>query len=149
MNRKDFLKQLWSRVFKPLVILIVIFLSARFLISVFNEQGPERFITIAILTMVILFSLAYLAGEILRRLRDRLYSKLSASSKFRLRILGRITDYLAVLVLGAVLYKFWAEDALLASFFIVILLAGRITHIVREERSKAHNGTIQDQAGRV
>lgn len=136
MDRKDFLKQLWKRLFKPIIILIVIYNSVKFLISVFNENGTGRLLTLIILSIIILFSVAYLIGELLHKLRERIYDKLSDNTKIRLRILAKISDYLAVLMLGAVLYKFWMRDAVSASILIIILLVDRLNKIIREERSK-------------
>lgn len=136
MDRKDFLKQLWKRLFRPVIILTVVYYSVTFLISVFNENGTERLLTIIILSLTILFTLAYLTGELLSKIRERIYTKLSNNVKFKLRIIGKISDYLAVLILGAVLYKFWTKDAILASIFIILLLVDRINNIIKEEKLK-------------
>lgn len=114
----------------------MVYFSVKFLISVFRENGPERLLTIAILSLTILFTLAHLTGELLSKMIERIYAKLSDKVKFKLRIIGIISDYLAVLILGAVLYKFWTKDAILASIFIILLLADRINNIVKEEKSK-------------
>lgn len=136
MDRKDFLKQLWKRLFRPVIILTVVYYSVTFLISIFNENGTERLLTLIVLSLTILFTLAYLTGELLRKIRERIYAKLSDNIKFKLRIIGKISDYFAVLILGAVLYKFWIKDAILASIFIILLLADSINNIVKEEKSK-------------
>lgn len=136
MDRKDFLSQLWKRLFRPVIILIVVYYSVKFLISVFNENGTERLLIIIILSLTILFTLAYLTGELLRKIRERIYAKLSDNIKFKLRMVGKISDYLAVLILGAVLYKFWAKDAILASVFIILLLVDRINSIIKGEKLK-------------
>jgi len=136
MDRKDFLKQLWKRLIKPIIILTVVYFSVKFLISVFNENGTERLLTIVILSLTILFTLAYLLGELLSKMTEIIYAKLSDKVKFKLRIIGKISDYFAVLILGAVLYKFWTKDAILASILIILLLADRINNIVKEEKSK-------------
>jgi hypothetical protein len=134
MDRKDFLNQLWNRLFRPIIILTVIYYSVKFLISVFNENGTERHLTVIILSFTILFALAHLMGEFLHKIRERIYAKLSNNVKFKLRIVGKIGNYLALLILGAVLYKFWEKDALLASILIILLLIDRINNIIKEEK---------------
>jgi hypothetical protein len=136
MDRKDFLKQLWKQLFKPVIILGLLYYCVRFLIAVLNENGTERLLTIIILSLTILFALAYLTGELLSKMREKIYAKLSDKVKFKLRIIGKICDYLSGLFLGAVLYKFWTTEAIPAAIFIIILLAERINYIVKEEKSK-------------
>lgn len=114
----------------------VVYFSVKFLISVFNENGTERLLTIVILSLTILFTLAYLAGVLLSKMKERIYRSLSDNAKLNLRIIGKISDYLALLVLGAVLYKFWLKDSILASIFIVFLLVDRINNIVKEVKAK-------------
>jgi hypothetical protein len=134
MNRKDFLIQLWKRLFRPLIVLAVIYFSVEFLVAVFSENGTGRFVTVVILSLTLLFTLAYLAGDLLRTIRQRIYAGLSDKTRSRLQLMGKITDYLAVLILGAVLYKFWTIDAVLATILILLLLIDRVTHMVREEK---------------
>jgi hypothetical protein len=136
MDRKDFLKQLWERLFRPVIILTVIYYSVKFLISIFNENGTERLLTITILSLTILFTLAYFMGELLNKIRERVYSKLSNNVKFKLRIIGKISDYLTVLILGAVLYKLWTKDAIDALILIILLLMDKINNIIKEEKLK-------------
>lgn len=131
--------QLWKWFFKPLIILIVIYYSIRFLISAFSENGTERLFTILILSVTIFFILANLAGDLLSKVRIKILSKLSKKVKFKVLIIGKIIDYLAVLALGAVFYAFWEKDAVLVSILIILLLVERINNIIKEDKINCKN----------
>lgn len=132
MNRKDFLKQLWKRLFKPTIILILIYFSIKFLIAAFRDNGTERLATIVFLSLTIIYFSIYFLGELLDKLKEKLTTHLSDKAKFRLRIIGKIIDYFAVLLLGVVLYKFWKEDVFLALIMTSILIIDRINAIIQE-----------------
>lgn len=132
MDRKDFLKQLWKRLLKPMIILIMIYFSIRFLIAVFHDNGTERFSTILFLSLIVIYFSIYFLGELISKLKVKVTSRLSDKAQFRMKVIGRITDYLAVLLLGVVLYEFWKEDIFLASILTVILMVDRIKAIAKE-----------------
>lgn len=132
MNRKDFLKQLWKRLLKPTIILIMIYFSINFLIAAFRDNGTERFSTIVFLSLTIIYFSIYFLGELMNKLKVKVTSYLSDKAKFRMKIIGRTIDYFAVLLLGVVLYEFWKEDIFLASILTVILMVDRIKAIAKE-----------------
>lgn len=51
MDRKEFLKILWNKLFKPLLLLGVLFFSARFLIKIITQNDTERLIAILVLDL--------------------------------------------------------------------------------------------------
>lgn len=132
MDRKDFLKQLWKRLLKPMIILIMIYFSIRFLIAVFRDNGTERFSTILFLSLIVIYFSIYFLGELISKLKVKVTSRLSDKAKFRMKVIGKTIDYLAVLLLGVVLYEFWKEDIFLASILTVILMVDRIKAIAKE-----------------
>lgn len=132
MDRKDFLKQLWKRLFKPIIILALIYFSVKFLIAAFHDNGTERFSIIAFFSLTILYFSIYFLGQSIDKLKEKLTTHLSDKAKFRLRIIGKIIDYFAVLLLGVVLYRFWKEDVFLALILTSILIVDRIKAIVKE-----------------
>lgn len=117
----------------------MIYYSIRFLISAFSENGTERLFTILILSVTIFFILANLAGDLLSKVRIKILSKLSKKVKFKVLIIGKIIDYLAVLALGAVFYAFWEKDAVLVSILIILLLVERINNIIKEDKINCKN----------
>lgn len=133
MDRKDFLKQLWKRLFIPTIILILIYSSIKFLFAAIRDNGTVRLSTITFLSLTIIYFSIYFLGKLLDKLLiEKIASRLSDKAKFRLRIIGKIIDYFAVLLLGVVLYKFWKEDVFLALILTSILIVDRIKAIVKE-----------------
>lgn len=136
MNRADFLKQLWKRLFKPTIILIMIYFSIKFLIAIFHDNGTERLSMVIFLSLIIIYFSIYFLGELLDNLKERILSHLSDKAKFRLKVIGKIIDYFSVLLLGIILYKFWEEDIFLASILTAILIDDRIQAITKEVKVK-------------
>jgi glucan phosphoethanolaminetransferase (alkaline phosphatase superfamily) len=62
MDRKEFLKTLWTKFFKPLIILGVLIFSVRFIIRIFTQAGTERFISVIVVGFIILATISYLLG---------------------------------------------------------------------------------------
>lgn len=133
MTRIQFLTQLWSRIFRPIIILAVIWFCIRFLISVFTENGTSRGLIITVLLLTILFALVHLAGVLFLKLNERIYAKLSIQTKERLRILSKISNYLALPLIGVLLYKAWEKDAVLFSIIVLIFLGDRVIGILKEK----------------
>lgn len=50
-----------------------------------------------------------------------------------MKIIGKVIDYFAILLLGIVLYEFWKEDIFLASILTAILIVDRIKAIIEEK----------------
>lgn len=136
MNRADFLIQLWRRLFKPIIILIMIYFSIQFLIAIFRKNGTERLSTIIFLSLIIIYFLIYFLGKLLNKLKEKTISHLSDKAKVRMKIIGKLIDYFAVLLLGIILFKFWKEDIFLASILTAILIVDRIKVIIKEVKTK-------------
>ncbi len=136
MDRADFFKQLWKFLFRPLIILMVVYYSIKFIIAVFSESGVERNLTVFILSLTIVSTIIYLISSLIGKTIEKIYTKLSEKAKFRWLIIARIWDYLSLLMLGALLYHMWLKDAIFASLFVVVLIGERAIAIVKEEKSK-------------
>lgn len=134
MDRKDFLKQLWKRLFKPIIILILIYFSIKFLVIVFRDNGTERFSIIVFFSLTILYFLIYFLGQSIDKLKEKLTTHLSDKAKFRMKMIGITIDYFAILLLGVVLYKFWKEDVFLASILTATLIVDKIKAIIEEKK---------------
>lgn len=119
------------------MLLALLFFSVRFLISAFNENGAERLIPVIFLIFIILFTLAHFVGTFLGKFKTAIYSRLSQKNKSILQTLGKISDYVAVLALGAMIYIAWTHDAFLALFFLLFLGIDLITHITKESQKPA------------
>ncbi len=135
MDRKEFLKTLWTKFFKPLIILGVLFFSVRFLIRVFTQAGTERFITVIILGFIILVAIAQLLGLFFQKIANRIKSKLSEKSLNTFRIFGKVLNYLMPIALGMVIYYTWQRDGNSALVFFGAFLIFQIIEIVRKEKT--------------
>lgn len=111
----------------------MIWFCIRFLISVFTENGTSRGLIITVLLLTILFALVHLAGVLFLKLNERIYAKLSIQTKERLRILSKISNYLALPLIGVLLYKAWEKDAVLFSIIVLIFLGDRVIGILKEK----------------
>jgi len=136
MNRQNFLIRVWRRLLKPIVLLIVGYYCVDFLISVFSENGSERLFTIAAFSLTILFLLVNLAGMLLSKMVDRIYSRLSEEAQLNLSSFTIIADYLALIGLGIVAYKLWLEDSLIVLAYVSFLIADKLLSIAKKDKSR-------------
>jgi Na+/proline symporter len=136
MDRKEFTVQLWNRIVRPLIIVAMIYFSIRFLVAASRENGDERILSILFLSLTILFASAYLIGIFLTKIRRRIYTSLSDKTRFYLRIANKAFEYLAIVVLGAMLYKFWHRDWFLAATLILFLVVDRLREIIKKEKGR-------------
>lgn len=134
MERRDFLKRLWQQLFIPLIFLSVIYYCVTFLVSIFYENGPERFSTILILSVIIFLTIVYLIIELLKKIKERFYAILSDKTIFYLRIISKIIDYFATLILGVGFYMLWVKDAILASVLMILFIIKVGNEIINEEK---------------
>lgn len=127
MTRTEFLQQLWNRIFRPIILLAVIWFCVQFLISIFTEKGTARGLTIFVLLLTILFALVHLAGIFLGKTTAWIDSKLSDRTKAGLKVLSTIINFISLPLLGILLYKCWEKDAVMFSIIVLIFLGDRIT----------------------
>ncbi|WMI70039.1 hypothetical protein [Mangrovimonas sp. YM274] len=140
MDRKEFLKTLWTKFFKPLIILGVLIFSVRFLVRVFTQAGTERFITVIILGFIILVTIAHLLGLFFQNITNRIKSKMSDKSLNNFRIFGKVMNYLMPIALGMVIYYTWQRDGISALVFFGGFLIFQIIEIVRKEKLATTSG---------
>jgi predicted PurR-regulated permease PerM len=141
MNRKEFLKDLWRKFFKPLLILAVLIYSVMFLIKIFTQNGTERFIAILIIGLVILSALSYLLGFVFKNLINKIKSRLSEKSLRFVNIIGKIINYLLPIALGMLIYHSWQENNTSAIEFFGAILIFQIVDIVRKEKPATTKAT--------
>lgn len=134
MDRKEFLKTLWIKFFKPLINLGVLFFSVRFLIRIFTQAGTERFITVIILGFIIIATIAHLLGLFFQNIKNRIKSKMSEKSLNNFRIFGKVMNYLMPIALGMVIYYTWKRNGISALVFFGAFLIFQIIEIVRKEK---------------
>lgn len=135
MTRKEFLCTIWNKGFKPILFLAVIYFCTRFIFNIFFEKGPERFITILILGLGLLFIMVSLIGIVFSSMLSKVKSSLPEPVKFWIKIVGRILNHIAPIIFGIILYHFWQKDWKTASFVIGGLLIQKVLEIIIEEKS--------------
>jgi len=136
MNRKIFLIELWNRYLRPVLLLIMAYFVVQFLIVMPQDNGADKYMRLAIMALVVLYALAYIFGKVLLKIMGSITIQISEKLKFKLRILGKIGAYMALLALGALYIKLWEKDAFIALVFILLHLIDKLNTIVKEERLK-------------
>jgi hypothetical protein len=134
MDRREFTIQLWKRIVRPLIAVIVLFLCLRFLVPAVREN--REILIIITLGVIALAAVLYLLGIVLRKLIEKINSALPNRVKFVLRVAGKTLEFLLLPALGIVLYRAWQEDKYWAALWVVILMFDRIGTIIKEEKSK-------------
>ncbi len=139
MDRKEFLKNLWHKFFKPLLILVVLIYSVLFLVRIFNQNGTERFIAILIVGLVVLSALSYLLGLIFKTLITKIKSRLSEKSLRFTKLIGKVLNYLLPIALGMIIYHSWKENNTSAIGFFGAILVFQVIDIVKKEKQATTN----------
>jgi len=139
MDRKEFLITLWTKLFKPLIILGVLIFSVRFLIRIFTQNDTERLIAIIVLGFIILSTFSYLLGFVFNKMVLAIKSRLSDQALNSFRIIGKIIDYLTPIVLGVLIYHLWIKDWIIASVFFIAMLINKIIEVVKQEKTGYNN----------
>lgn len=134
MDRKEFLKTVWEKALRPILLIAIIFYCVKFLYNVFIESGTARFVTILILGFGILLLTAFLLGQVFKSMVTRINAALPESIKLGTRIIGKFLNYISPIILGMIVYHFWQEDWKIAALVLSALLIQRFTEIIKEEK---------------
>ncbi|MFM7022274.1 MAG: hypothetical protein ACKOXB_04795 [Flavobacteriales bacterium] len=127
MERIEFLKLLWRKAFKPILILLTVIWFIQFLLNAYIENGAERLFVFLILIILIVFLVAHFTGEIFRSALRKI--KLSDGMKTKLEIARQLGNYFVSLALGASLYMLWKEDIFLVCIFLGAILIDKISSL--------------------
>lgn len=139
MTRKEFIKKLIYGVFKPLLGIITLSFVITFAIQVIKENGPERFITLALLGFAAAILILSLIAEIFHIAWDSIYNKLSPKGQFFITVAGKIINIVSLLIAGVLLYVTWQKDWKLAVCYIAYLLITHGRKIIIEEKQNLHS----------
>lgn len=138
MDRKEFLITVWKKGLKPVLsaILLIgtIYFCFSFLQNTFNENGIERFITLSIFGLVLFFATISLILLLLSSIISKIYLRIPERARLWIRIGSKLLSYIAPVIFGAVLYRFWQKDWMSASVFIILLLIQSFAKIVEEQK---------------
>jgi hypothetical protein len=142
MNRRLFLLRIWKRFLQPLCLFVLLAVSLKLLVELFNEIDMTSVISVIIvlaLSFIVLYTIAYWMAQISFWIRKYISSRLSEQHKMYLRIAGKLFHYIALLGLGIVYYEYWQKSWWLASILIAVHLAEKIRGLLKEEKEKSLN----------
>ena len=139
MDRKYFLKVLWDKFLKPLLLLGVFFFSIRFLIRAFSQNGTERMIATLVIAFIILSILSYFSGILFKNIYTKIKLRLSEGFLQKLKITGKIFNHILPIAIGTAIYYSWQENSLSALGFYGIFLIYQIINIVRKKKTAKAN----------
>ncbi|MFT5600929.1 MAG: hypothetical protein ACI9N1_001166 [Flavobacteriales bacterium] len=140
MNRRGFCKNIWYKAIKPILLIVLIYLSIIFLTDLVTSAYENRGFIIFLVSICIIYFSISLIGTLFILSLVKLQDQFSEKWKLRLRIIGKFLSYLYPLILGVMLYQFWLEDWITASFLISFLLIQELrTCIASEINSSTEN----------
>ena len=134
MNRKEFLKTVWKKGIKPLLILGVIFFCARFLVHTLSDSGSRKLILILSIGLALLILALHLLGSFIDFGKELLQSKLPDNIKFWLRVFRKVVNYFTPIVFGMLIYQCWKEDWKGTAIVLSIIVIERIREFIKEEK---------------
>ncbi|MFN8258247.1 MAG: hypothetical protein U0W24_21340 [Bacteroidales bacterium] len=134
MDRKEFLKTLWFKIFMPLLLIGVLIFSVRFLIRIFTQNDSERFISIILIGFIILSTLVYILGLAFKKITNQIKSKLPEKHLRILMIIGKVQDYILPIALGMIIYHSWQRNGTSSVAFFGAFLIMKIIDIVKKEK---------------
>jgi len=118
MTRKEFISKIWKKGIIPIAFFISLLFATKFIYLTISNQGTERFISILLLSLIILFALSALVGEFAAELKKRVLRNIPA----KLLVFLKLTvPFLKISVLGVtawLVYITWTNDWI--AFFIVV-----------------------------
>lgn len=144
MDRYEFVKVFWQKRIRPLLLIVGIFIAVTFVINVFRNDGPERFLVLLIVSLTIFFLIVNLLSTLIEKGSNFIYSKLPQSVKNGLRILSKVFDYLAPILFGILIYHLWMKDWIFTSLFFCLILIDRILHIIQKEKMALTSTNCQE-----
>ena len=151
MERKEFLKQLWARIYKSLLIIAavaILYMAVKFIIEITgdNDSGTfwvDTFQTISTIGIIagifILLGALHLVRNYIEKMGMRIFSRLPDAVRLRLRVVKRTFIMVRTLSAGAGFYILFTKDPVIATIFLLITMAQVTMDIFAEEKQKNKN----------
>jgi hypothetical protein len=124
----------WGIIIVPIIILVLLCFGIYYLITIYQEEGTEKFIYSLVLVAALVIGLSHI---ILYLLRKRLENKNTPEDKRKKRRLVKyrnIVNYITPFVLIAMLYHFWQRSWVFAAVIVSILLLDRLNDLLRKNK---------------
>ncbi len=135
MDRKEFLRITWNKAIKPIMIILLIAFILRYIYRVFTESGTERIITISIFGFAFLGIISYALGVLFSKAVISLKSKLTDKTRFQLRVIQKIVNFMGTIAFGALLYHFFLNDWIQATIISGLCLILYAIDIIKKEKT--------------
>jgi len=152
MERKEFLKQLWTRIYKSLLIIAavaILYMVLKFIIEITGDNDSGTFwvdiffqtiSTIGIIAGIfILLGVLHLVRNYIEIMGMRIFSRLPDAVRLRLRVAKRTFVMVCTLAAGAGFYLLFTKDPVTATIFLFITLAQVTMDIFAKEKQKDKN----------
>lgn len=136
MTRKQFLYLLWKYLFRPMLWAAVLYVCINFAGAAIAQNGSERLLWYVGLAGAALLLLLGVAQYVLARMAAYIRARLSYRAVSNLRVAGKILGWVLPLAAGALLYRAWLHDRLLALFFLALVLVNAVQRTLQEEKGK-------------
>jgi hypothetical protein len=125
---------IWKRLIIPIAIIGIAYLSIKYFILFFNENGIEKSVTTLILLLaaiigilhLILFAIVRILGP--EKTHPKTNNRARKFNQFRKSI-----NYITPFALIAILYHFWQNDWFLGAIIVSILLLDRMNDLLRKD----------------
>jgi hypothetical protein len=134
MQESSFIAVVWRKVLLPAIVLALFFLAIRYLVTVYQDQGTERFLYSLVLVCALFIGIAHIILFVFRKSYE---SKNSTDYKRKKRHLEKwrnIVNYITPFVLIAMLYHFWMKGWVLAVVIVSVLLFDRVNELRRRNK---------------
>lgn len=139
MDRREFLTNVWKYGVRPILLIIILYFSLKFLVNfivnLFNENSGERVIIFLVLGITVLLITAHFIGIIFNKIIVSIHNILPEPIKNFIKVFKKIVTLLFPILLGILIYYFWNED-LRYVIFIFIVVIEQIIVIIRKKKWK-------------
>lgn len=125
---------IWARVLVPIIILGLLYFVVDYLLTVYTENGIEKFIYSLVLVSATVIGLSHIILFLLRKRLENRNAPRDKRKKRRLENYRNLLNYITPFVLIAMLYHFWNRDWVLASVIVSVLLLDRLNELIRRNK---------------
>jgi len=136
MDRKEFLIKTWYYLFRPIIILSVLFFLVQFIINSLSQNGFERFISLLIAFFILLTMALHLISALFKKIVTAFQVKLTDKTLTILKLLGKVLYHFLQICMGIAIVYLWKQEQYLE---ILLVLFSMVKPLIRKKRGKLIN----------
>lgn len=136
MDRKEFLIKTWYYLFRPIIILCVLFFWVQFIINSLSQNGFERFISLLIAFFILLTMALHLINALFKKIVTAFQVKLTAKTLTILKLLGKVLYHFLQIFMGIAIVHLWKQEQYLE---ILLVLFSMVKPLIRKKKGKLIN----------